>query len=110
MAECVAEYGRDRSGGNPSLARGIARLSKHFDEMDNKFSGNTHVFEVIINKMVHHGESPGATPDDQDKHFAVNKFLRVLQHEIPRRYLHLDDSFQFSVGKKVLTFNYWSER
>eukprot|EP00584_Thalassiosira_punctigera_P000908 CAMPEP_0172538260 /NCGR_PEP_ID=MMETSP1067-20121228/9679_1 /TAXON_ID=265564 ORGANISM="Thalassiosira punctigera, Strain Tpunct2005C2" /NCGR_SAMPLE_ID=MMETSP1067 /ASSEMBLY_ACC=CAM_ASM_000444 /LENGTH=972 /DNA_ID=CAMNT_0013323721 /DNA_START=179 /DNA_END=3097 /DNA_ORIENTATION=+ len=96
VAECVAEYGKVRSGGNPSLARGVARLSKHFEDMNKKFSGNPCVFEVIIDKV--------------DKKVAVRDIINELQHEIPRRYLHLKESFKFCVGKKELTFKYWPER
>eukprot|EP00581_Thalassiosira_minuscula_P005853 CAMPEP_0183746238 /NCGR_PEP_ID=MMETSP0737-20130205/66652_1 /TAXON_ID=385413 /ORGANISM="Thalassiosira miniscula, Strain CCMP1093" /LENGTH=772 /DNA_ID=CAMNT_0025981925 /DNA_START=112 /DNA_END=2430 /DNA_ORIENTATION=+ len=109
VAACVAEYGRVRSGGDPSLARGVARLSKHFDDMNQKFFDNPYVFEVIIDNMLHRGRNHDPN-DAQDKNVAVRGIINELQREIPRRYLHLNDNFKFCIGKKELSFKYWPER
>jgi hypothetical protein len=109
VADCIAEYGKVREGGRPSLARGIARLSRHFEEIDSKFYDNDYVFEVIIDKVVYHGNCGDAS--SEGKNAAVSKIINELQKEIPRRYLHIpDDSFKFCIGKKTLNFKYWPER
>mmetsp|Transcript_21611 Transcript_21611/g.46980 ORF Transcript_21611/g.46980 Transcript_21611/m.46980 type:complete len:212 (-) Transcript_21611:3430-4065(-) len=109
VKECIAEYGKVRSGGNPSVARGIARLSKHFDDMTQKFFDEPFVFEVIVDKVIHRGESSEAS-GSQDKNDVVRDIINELQHEIPRRYLHLSESLKFCVGKKELAFKHWPER
>jgi len=106
VKECIAEYGKVRSGGNPSVARGIARLSKHFDDMNQKFFDEPLVFEVIVDKVIHRGKH-SETTGSQDKNDAVREIINELQHEIPRRYLHLNESFKFCVGKKELAFKHW---
>jgi hypothetical protein len=108
VAACISFYGQVRSGGSPSLARGIARLSKHFDDINTKFRGNSYVFEVVIDKVVYQGASKFSTV--HGKNVAVTDIIAELQHEIPRRYLDIDERFKFCVGKKELTFTYWPER
>ena len=88
------------------MAQGVARLGKHFDDMHLNFFGNRYVFEVIINKVAHHEESETTIIQNA----AVRDMINELQHETSRRFLHIPDSFRFSVGKKELTFKYWGER
>ena len=107
VVNCIAEYGRVRSGGNPSLARGVARLGNHFEDINLNFFDSEYVFEVIIDKVMHRGNSI----EIDGKNTAVRDIINEMQREIPRRYLHIpDDSFKFCVGKKELTFKYWPER
>lgn len=80
VAKCLAQYGKVRSEGGPSMARGVARLCKHFDDMANKFYGNTHVFEVILDKVQVSG---GDGSDSSDT--VVKNIINELQKEIPRR-------------------------
>lgn len=111
VASCIAEYGRVRSGGSPSLARGVARLNKRFQDMDTNFNDNPHVFEVIIDKVRHFGVSSSPLNNDTDnKNTAVSDIMKELQHEVSRRYLHIPENFKFTIGKKDLSFLYWQER
>ena len=110
VAACVAEYGRVRSGGTPNLSRGISRLIKHFEDIHTKFFDSPNVFEVIIDKVVHRGSSDNTITND-GKNVAVSDIINELQHEIPRRYLHIpENSLIFTIGKKKLSFKYWPER
>ena len=108
VANVVAEYGRARSGGNASVARGVARLNKKFEDLRLNWDAEDYVFEVVIDKIRHRGkpEAEGL----EDKSAAVKDVIQELQHEIPRRYLNIPESFKFVVGKKALTFTYWPER
>lgn len=109
IAACISAYGQIRSGGSLSLARGVARLSRHFEDINAKFRGNSYCFEVVIDKVVYQGASKFSPT--KGKNMAVIDILTELQHEIPRRYLHIpDENFKFCVGKKELAFKYWSER
>ena len=94
IAACVSTYGQVTLGIEPSLARGVARLSKHYDDINTKFPEDAYVFEVII-----------------ANHSFSNDIISELQQEIPRRYLHIpDEKIIFRVDKKELTFKYWQER
>ena len=106
VADCIAEYGRVRSGGNPSLARGVSRLAKHFENLSTKFYDNEYAFEVVVDKVV----QKGGTKIASNKNSAVSDVIKVLQNEVPRRYLHIPDSLHFTVGKKRLIFKHWQER
>jgi len=109
VADCIAEYGRVRiDGGSQSLARGVARISKHFEDINTKFFDSEYVFEVIVDKLQHRGSTSAS--QDEKKNAAVSDIIKELQHEIPRRYLHIPDSLKFTVGKKKLSFKYWPER
>jgi hypothetical protein len=109
VAACISCYGQVGQLSEPSLSRGVARLSKHFDDINTKFRGNSYVFEVIIDKVVYQGASKFSTT--QGKNAAVTGIIAELQHEIPRRYLHIPDKrFKFCIGKKELAFKYWPER
>lgn len=105
VAKCVAEYGKITSDGVPSLEKGIVRLCKHFEDICKKFKNNPFAFEVILDKI--HDRKPHG---EKDRQTTVAEIITQLQHEIPMRYLHIDDTFKFSVGKKELTFRYWQER
>ena len=107
VAECVAEYGKATSNGIPSLDKGIARLCKHFEDIC-KFHKNPYVFEVILDKI--HDRSSKQAIGEKDRKTTVAEIIKQLQHEVPMRYLHIDEKFKFSVGKKELTFRYWQER
>jgi hypothetical protein len=108
VATCISFYGQVSSGESPSLARGVERLSKHFYDINTKFRGNSFVFEVVIDKVAYQGSKFSTA---QGKNFAVTDIIAELQHEIPRRYLHIpDERFKFYVGKKELIFKYWPER
>mmetsp|Transcript_28067 Transcript_28067/g.44149 ORF Transcript_28067/g.44149 Transcript_28067/m.44149 type:complete len:731 (+) Transcript_28067:91-2283(+) len=106
VAECVAEYGKITTDGVPSLEKGIERLCKHFEDICKKFKNNRYVFEVILDKIHDRKQVHG----EKDKQTTVADIIKQLQHEIPMRYLHIDEAFKFSVGKKELTFRYWQER
>lgn len=108
VAKCIAEYGKTTTDGVPSLDIGIERLCKHFDGICNKFHGNSYVFEVILDKI--HDRNSNKASGGKDKQVTVAEIILKLQHEIPMRYLHIDETFKFSVGKKELAFRYWQDR
>lgn len=111
VAQCIAQFGADVSGGDLSLAAGIDGLCKHFDEICHDFYGNDHVFEVLLNKIRHDQEEGlGRRALDAQQKITVNQLIKDLQMEIPKTYLHIPDSLQFIVGKQELTFKYWQER
>ncbi len=105
VAKCVAEYGKITTDEAPSLEKGIVRLCKHFEDMCKKFKKDPYIFEVILDKV--HDRKPHG---EKDRQTTVADIITQLQHEIPMRYLHIPDTFKFSVGKKELTFRYWQER
>ena len=111
VAQCIALYGADVSGGDPSLAAGIDGLCKRFDDICHDFYGNDHVFELILNR-IHHGQIEGLVKRalDAQQKITVNQLMKDLQREIPRTYLHAPASFEFIVGKQKLTFKHWQER
>ena len=78
VAACISSYGQASQLGEPSLSRGIARLSKHFNDIDVKFCGDSYVFEVIIDKVAYHGASKFSTA--RDKNAAVADIIAELQH------------------------------
>mmetsp|Transcript_5571 Transcript_5571/g.9979 ORF Transcript_5571/g.9979 Transcript_5571/m.9979 type:complete len:495 (-) Transcript_5571:871-2355(-) len=111
VAQCIAQYGADVSGGDPSLDAGIDGLCKRFDDICHDFYGNDHVFEVILNK-IRHGQEESLVKRalDAQQKITVNQLIKDLQREIPCMYLHIPDSFEFIVGKQRLMFKYWQER
>mmetsp|Transcript_6212 Transcript_6212/g.10433 ORF Transcript_6212/g.10433 Transcript_6212/m.10433 type:complete len:750 (-) Transcript_6212:1055-3304(-) len=108
VAKCVAEYGKVTTDGVPSLDKGIERLCKHFEDICKKFHDNPYVFEVILDKV--HDRNSKHASGAKDKQATVAEIMKTLQNDIPMRYLHIDETFKFSVGKKELTFRYWQER
>ncbi|KAL7542800.1 hypothetical protein ACHAXR_012095 [Thalassiosira sp. AJA248-18] len=112
VAGCIANYGADVSGGDPSLASGIDGLCKRFDDMCHNFFGNDHVFEVILNRIRHGDQGEGLVRRamDAQQKITVHQLIKDLQREIPKTYLHIPESFDFVVGKQKLAFKYWQER
>lgn len=109
VARCIAEYGKTNADEGPSLQIGIERLCSHFDQICNKFDDKPYVFEVVLDKI--HDRNATEIYGAKDKKATVAKIIETLQHEIPRRYLHIDhESLAFSVGKKELKFRYWQDR
>jgi hypothetical protein len=108
VAKCVAEYGKVTTDDVPSLDKGIERLCKHFEDICKKFHDNPYVFEVILDKV--HDRNSKQASRAKDKQATVAEIIKTLQNDIPMRYLHIDETFKFSVGKKELTFRYWQDR
>jgi len=108
VAKCVAEYGKVTTDDVPSLDKGIERLCKHFGDICKKFHNNPYVFEVILDKV--HDRNSKQASRARDKQATVAEIIKTLQNDIPMRYLHIDETFKFSVGKKELTFRYWQDR
>lgn len=108
VAQCVARYGADVSGGDASLAAGIDGLCRRFGNMCEDESD--HVFEVVLNRIRHGGEEglPRRAMDAQQK-ITVKQLIEDLKREIPKTYLHIG-MLEFIVGDEMLTFNYWQER
>ena len=108
VAQCVAQYGSDVSGGDPSLAAGIDGLCTRFDNICHNFEGDN-VFEVILNKIRHEQSDDGLVRRAMDvqQKITVHQLIMDLQKEISRTYLHIPESFEFIVGKKRLSFKYW---
>ena len=111
VARCIAEYGKTNADEGPSLQIGIERLCSHFDQICNKFDDKPYVFEVVLDKIHDRNARAQEIYGAKDKKATVAKIIETLQHEIPRRYLHIDhESLVFSVGKKELKFRYWQDR
>lgn len=111
VAICIAQWGADIAGGEPSLAAGIDGLCTRFDDICHEFYNNDYVFEVILNN-IRHEQSEGLAKRAMyaQQKITVNNLIKDLQREIPCMYLHIPDSFEFLVGKKRLIFDYWQER
>ncbi|KAL7539704.1 hypothetical protein ACHAWF_008043 [Thalassiosira exigua] len=112
VSQCVAQYGADVTGDDPSLASGIDALCNRFDDMCDNFFENDYVFEVILNGIRH-----DQCEDEDNKRamylqqkITVTQLVKDLQREIPMHYLHIPDSLEFLVGKQRLDFKYWQER
>eukprot|EP00581_Thalassiosira_minuscula_P010347 CAMPEP_0183704074 /NCGR_PEP_ID=MMETSP0737-20130205/1542_1 /TAXON_ID=385413 /ORGANISM="Thalassiosira miniscula, Strain CCMP1093" /LENGTH=742 /DNA_ID=CAMNT_0025930889 /DNA_START=312 /DNA_END=2543 /DNA_ORIENTATION=+ len=111
VAHCIKQYGAAFSGSCPNLFVGIERLCKHFDRICCDFYYNRYVFMVILDK-VHHGQTEEyiqSAYDAQHK-ITVQHLMKELANEIPRTYLHIPNSFDFTIGDKKVEFQYWPER
>mmetsp|Transcript_9335 Transcript_9335/g.20219 ORF Transcript_9335/g.20219 Transcript_9335/m.20219 type:complete len:754 (-) Transcript_9335:1826-4087(-) len=111
VAQCIAQYGANITGCDPSLSDGIDGLCKRVGDMCHLFYGSDYVFEVILNK-IRHGQEEGLVKRalDLQQKITVNQLIKDLRREIPRTYLHIPDSFQFIVDEERLKFNYWQKR
>ena len=111
VSRCIARYGKVSSGSVDDLVVGVERLCQHFDHIC-KFHNNSHVFLVIMNS-VHHGLTEEYTQNSMwgaQQKLTVNKLMRDLLKEIPKTYLHIPQSFDFTIGQEKAEFKYWPER
>jgi len=111
VARCIAQYGAASSGSDPNLLIGVERLCRHFDHICCNFFNNKRAFLVILDK-VHHGQSEDYVQNacDAQQKITVHHLMKELGNEIPRTYLHIPNSFDFTIGDKKANFTYWPAR
>ena len=108
VAKCIAKYGAARSESERDLIVGVERLCRHFDHT---VFDDPYVFMVILDK-VHHDQAEdyiGNQVDAQQK-ISVNRLMKELTDVIPRTYLHVPQTFSFTIGDKRMSFDYWPRR
>ncbi|KAL7529837.1 hypothetical protein ACHAWF_003129 [Thalassiosira exigua] len=112
VAQCIAQYGAADASNHLCLTTGVERLCQHFDHMCCNFFDNNHVFMVILDK-IHHVQSDECiqrNAEEEPQKVTVNKLMRKLGEVLPRTYLHVPDTFDFTVGGKKVEFKYWPAR
>eukprot|EP00584_Thalassiosira_punctigera_P026489 CAMPEP_0172578222 /NCGR_PEP_ID=MMETSP1067-20121228/138625_1 /TAXON_ID=265564 ORGANISM="Thalassiosira punctigera, Strain Tpunct2005C2" /NCGR_SAMPLE_ID=MMETSP1067 /ASSEMBLY_ACC=CAM_ASM_000444 /LENGTH=726 /DNA_ID=CAMNT_0013370913 /DNA_START=415 /DNA_END=2596 /DNA_ORIENTATION=+ len=111
VACCIAQYGAASSGNDPNLGVGVERLCRHFDHICYNFFDDPYMFLVILDK-VHHGHSEEYVQNawDAQQKITVHQLMKDLGKEIPRTYLHIPNSFDFTIGGGKTEFKFWPER
>ncbi|KAL7542801.1 hypothetical protein ACHAXR_012096, partial [Thalassiosira sp. AJA248-18] len=113
VAKCIAQYGAASFGSEPSLVVGVERLCQHFDHIcySDNFSSNPFAFLVVLDK-VHHGQTAEYVKNawDAQQKITVSRLMEDLRNEIPRHYLHISNTFDFSIGGEKAEFKYWPAR
>mmetsp|Transcript_19671 Transcript_19671/g.38708 ORF Transcript_19671/g.38708 Transcript_19671/m.38708 type:complete len:910 (+) Transcript_19671:179-2908(+) len=111
IAACIAKYGAPQAGSPLNLSIGIERLCRKFDDICYRFHDCDHVFAIVLDKVVHgmNNEKTGAASSNEHR-VRVQEYMRALQEELPKTYLHIPDDFEFLIDGKKLAFKHWPTR
>jgi len=116
VSECIASYGLG------SKMSGIMRLVTHFRATfeDEGWKNDRHVFTLIMGQIRHktklnlESSSRSTASNDADGErrsmSIVDGIFDELAHELPSTYLHIPDSFDFTLRGEKINFRYWQKR